>query len=139
MLRHRAAVPLILAAGMIAGPVEAGVLARVDQSSQRMRVYVGGALAHDWPVSTARTGYVTPNGRYRVSRMERMWFSRKYNGSPMPYALFFRGGYAIHGTDAVRHLGRRASHGCIRLSPGHARELFALTSSYGGAQISIRP
>ncbi|WP_246733309.1 L,D-transpeptidase [Methylobacterium sp. BTF04] len=137
--RPLAAACFILAVGMIAGPVDAGVLARVDQSSQRMRVYVEGALAYDWPVSTARTGYVTPNGRYRVGRMERMWYSHKYHGSPMPYALFFRGGYAIHGTGAVQHLGRRASHGCIRLSPGHARELFALASSYGGAQISIRP
>ncbi|WP_425324687.1 L,D-transpeptidase [Methylobacterium soli] len=110
----------------------------MDQSRQRMRVYVDGSLAYDWPVSTARQGFVTPNGSYRVGLMAPMWYSRKYHGSPMPHAMFFRGGYAIHGTYAVGHLGRRASHGCIRLSPGHARALFRLTQSYGGARIVIR-
>lgn len=122
----------------LSGPALAGIVARIDQASQRMRVYVDGALAYDWPVSTARSGYSTPNGNYRVGRMERMWRSRKYDNAPMPHALFFRGGYAIHGTYAVGQLGRRASHGCIRLSPGHARALFELTQGYGGARVVIR-
>ena len=44
-----------------------------------------------------------------------MWYSRKYDMSPMPYSVFFRGGYAIHGTGYVKQLGRPASHGCVRL------------------------
>src|SRR5215218_4958323 len=59
----------------------------------------------------------TPAGSYYVQRMERMWYSRKYHMSPMPHALFFEGGLAIHGTSAIRQLGRPASHGCVRLSP----------------------
>jgi len=39
----------------------------------------------------------------------------------MPYSIFFRGGYAIHGTYATGALGRPASHGCVgacrRLTP----------------------
>ncbi len=120
-------------------PASAGLVARIDQSAQRMRVYLDGQLAYDWPVSTARDGYVTPNGRFRVGRMERIWYSRRYHGSPMPHALFFRGGYAIHGTGEIRRLGRRASHGCVRLSPGNARTLFQLARMNGGAQILIRP
>jgi lipoprotein-anchoring transpeptidase ErfK/SrfK len=127
-----------LLAGALSAPASAGILAQIDQSRQRMRVYVDGSLAYDWPVSTARQGFVTPNGSYRVGLMAPMWYSRKYHGSPMPHAMFFRGGYAIHGTYAVGHLGRRASHGCIRLSPGHARALFRLTQSHGGARIVIR-
>lgn len=123
----------------LATPASAGIVARVDQSAQRMRVYVDGALAYDWPVSTARAGYVTPNGRFRVGRMEPFWRSRKYNGAPMPHALFFRGGYAIHGTGDIGRLSRRASHGCVRLSPSHARALFGLTARHGGAQVSIVP
>lgn len=119
-------------------PVSAQVVARIDQSRQRMRVYVQGTLAYDWPVSTARRGYVTPNGSFHVGRMARMWRSRKYHGAPMPHAMFFRGGYAVHGTDAVGALGRRASHGCIRLGPAHAAELYALTRAFGGARIVIR-
>lgn len=138
-LRLRLAAAVLALSTCCATPAAAALVARVDQSAQRMRVYVDGALAYDWPVSTARAGYVTPNGRFRVGRMERMWYSRRYHGSPMPHAMFFRGGYAIHGTGAVGRLGRRASHGCIRLSPGHARLLFALTRSHGGARVSIVP
>ncbi|WP_430910402.1 L,D-transpeptidase [Methylobacterium sp. sgz302541] len=134
----RRAAAACLGVALASAPAAADVLARIDQSSQRMRVYVGGALAYDWPVSTARRGFVTPNGSYRVGLMAPMWRSRKYHGSPMPHAMFFRGGYAIHGTYATGALGRRASHGCIRLSPGHAAELFHLTRSYGGARVVIR-
>ena len=95
---------LALAFGMSA-PASASVVARVSNSAQRMHVYVDGRLAHLWPVSTARRGFVTPPGSYRVHRMHRMWHSRKYHMSPMPYAMFFRGGYAIHGTGAVGALG----------------------------------
>ena len=68
-------------------------------------------------VSTARRGYRTPVGKYRPTRLERMWYSSKYENSPMPYSIFFLGGYAIHGTYEVKRLGRAVSHGCIRLHP----------------------
>jgi lipoprotein-anchoring transpeptidase ErfK/SrfK len=119
-------------------PASAGIIARIDQGQQRMRVFVNGTPAFEWPVSTARQGFVTPNGSYRVGRMATMWRSRKYHGSPMPHAMFFRGGYAIHGTYAVGALGRRASHGCIRLAPGNAATLFRLARNYGGAAVVIR-
>lgn len=121
----------------LAAPAAAAVVARVDNARQRMHVYVDQRLVYSWPVSTARRGYRTPSGHYRVQRMERMWHSRLYNMAPMPYSLFFRGGYAIHGTTAVRNLGRRASHGCVRLAPGNARTLFNLVQSRGGARIVI--
>lgn len=106
---------------------------RVDVSKQRMLVYVEGELAYNWPVSTGRKGFSTPHGTYRPKRMTRMHFSRKYNNAPMPYSVFFRGGYAIHGTNATGRLGRRASHGCVRLSKRNARELYHLIQDYRGA------
>jgi hypothetical protein len=45
-----------------------------------------------------------------------MWYSRKYDMSPMPHSLFFRGGYAIHGTGSIRELGglrAMTACGCI--------------------------
>ena len=127
----------LTALAALATPAAASVVARVSNSSQRMYVYVGGSLAHVWPVSTARRGYVTPAGSYRVQRMERMWYSRKYHMSPMPYAMFFRGGYAVHGTGAVRSLGSRASHGCIRLATAHAPTLYGPPQRQGGAPIVV--
>jgi len=113
------------------------IVVRVSNSAQRMSVYVNGALAHSWPVSTARKGYRTPVGTYGVKRMERMWHSRKYDWSPMPHSLFFAGGYAIHGSYSVRQLGRPASHGCIRLAPGNAAKLYSLVRSSGSRNTRI--
>lgn len=47
----------------------------------------------------------------------------------MPYSIFFSGGYAIHGSYEISHLGSPASHGCIRLHPENAAVLFALVRS----------
>ncbi len=109
----------------------ATVEARVSLSSQRMTVSVNGVRKYTWKVSTGRSGYGTPTGSYRPQRLERSWYSRKYDNAPMPHSVFFRGGYAIHGTNAVSRLGSRASHGCVRLAPGNAATLYSLISKYG--------
>jgi hypothetical protein len=108
---------------------EAGVLVTVDKTSQRLSVAVDGRTRYVWPVSTARWGYRTPNGVYRPQRLARQWYSRKYDWSPMPYSIFFNGGYAIHGSYEISRIGRPASHGCIRLHPAHAAVLFALVQA----------
>jgi lipoprotein-anchoring transpeptidase ErfK/SrfK len=105
---------------------QAGIVVTVDKSAQRLSVAVDGIARFEWPVSTARIGYRTPNGSYRPQRLARQWFSRQYDWSPMPYSIFFNGGYAIHGSYEISHLGRPASHGCIRLHPDNAAILYAL-------------
>ena len=102
-----------------------------------MHVYVNGRLEHVWKVSTGLGRYVTPSGSFRPTRLERSWYSRKYDNAPMPYAIFFLGGYAIHGTNHVRRLGRRASHGCVRLRTRNAARLFRLVQSYGAGRTRI--
>lgn len=113
------------------------VVARINLSTQRMDVWVDGVQRHSWPVSTARKGYRTPLGTYRPERMHKRYFSRKYDNAPMPYAIFFHRGWAIHGTNDLRRLGRPASHGCVRLHPNNAKALFALVSAYGRANTRI--
>ncbi|MEF2071235.1 L,D-transpeptidase [Consotaella aegiceratis] len=130
-------VACLLALATFGGRAEAGVIARIDLSQQRMQVYQDGKLAYTWSVSTARSGYRTPVGTYKPYRMHKMWYSRKYHMSPMPYSIFFLGGYAIHGTDAIRNLGHPASHGCIRLHPDNARKLFSLVKQSGAAHTEI--
>ncbi|CAN1570876.1 YkuD_like domain containing protein [Rhabdaerophilaceae bacterium] len=109
------------------GPVEAHINIR----TQTMTVKVDGEVRHVWKVSTGRSGYATPRGTYGPQRMHQTYFSRKYYNSPMPYSIFFRGGYAIHGTNAVNRLGGPASHGCVRLAIGNARTLFQLVKRNG--------
>jgi lipoprotein-anchoring transpeptidase ErfK/SrfK len=114
--------------GPIAG-AQAGIVVTVDKSAQRLTVAVDGVNLFDWPVSTARVGYRTPNGSYRPERLAVKWFSRKYDWSPMPHSIFFHGGYAIHGSYEISHLGRPASHGCIRLHPVNATVLYDLVKA----------
>jgi lipoprotein-anchoring transpeptidase ErfK/SrfK len=115
----------------------AGIVARIDLSKQVMTVAENGRIVYAWKVSTARKGYRTPRGSFRPTRLHKMWYSSKYENSPMPHSIFFYGGYAIHGTYYTKALGRPASHGCIRLHPSNARTLFNLVKAYGSRNTRI--
>lgn len=117
--------------------VSAQVLARISKSGQTMDVYVGGNHYYSWPVSTGRGRYATPSGTFRPQRLALRWYSSKYNNAPMHYAVFYKGGYAIHATSEVSRLGSPASHGCVRLAPSHARQFYSLVQSYGAARTRI--
>lgn len=104
---------------------------RIDVSSQSMNVNVNGWNYGRWKVSTGREGFRTPRGAWRPYVLKKMHYSSKYNNSPMPHSIFFLGGYAIHGTNYLKQLGRPASHGCIRLSPQNAARLFSLVQKHG--------
>ncbi|WP_249158862.1 L,D-transpeptidase [Bradyrhizobium tropiciagri] len=121
----------IVVATLALSPAQAGVVVHIDKSSQRMAVSVDGAMRYNWPVSTGRRGYGTPSGVYRPQMLARRWFSRKYYNSPMPYSIFFHGGFAIHGTYDLGRLGGPASHGCVRLHPSHAAMLYGLVERNG--------
>ena len=116
----------------------AAVAIQVQLSSQTMNVTVDGAQFANWPVSTARRGYRTPIGTYTPYSLQRMHYSRLYDYTPMPYSIFFHSGYAIHGTRELRNLGRAVSHGCIRLSPDHARALFKVVQVQGKENTTIQ-
>jgi L,D-transpeptidase catalytic domain len=105
---------------------------RVDKSAQLMTVTVDGAQRYAWPVSTGMADYDTPAGDFQPFRMERDHFSREWDDAPMPYSIFFtQEGHAIHGSYDVKHLGRPASHGCVRLSKANAAVLFDLVKEQG--------
>ncbi|MGO9486060.1 MAG: L,D-transpeptidase [Rhodomicrobium sp.] len=127
----------LLACGAITSTANADVVVRVSKSRQTMYVYVDGYLEHEWPVSTARGGYSTPSGSYRPTGFDPDHRSKQYHNSPMPYSIFFHGGYAIHGSYDVNHLGRPASHGCIRLHPDDAAELYGLVQESYDTRIIV--
>ena len=130
---------LLVAVLAIATPAAAAnVSIVIDLSDQHMRVSVGGAPKYSFDFSTGRKGYTTPRGKYGVERMYKEYYSRTYDDAPMPYAIFFRGGYAIHGTYDTKRLGGVASHGCVRLSPDNARRLYNLVLQHGSGNVSVR-
>jgi lipoprotein-anchoring transpeptidase ErfK/SrfK len=116
----------------------AQIVAKINLSNQRMDVYVDGAARYTWPVSTARAGYRTPVGTFKPTALVRYHRSTLYDGSPMPYSIFFLRGYAIHGSYEIKHLGRPASHGCIRLHPANAAALYSLVKQRGAGNTVIQ-
>jgi hypothetical protein len=125
-------------AGLVAfsGPAGADIIIAVDKAAQRMAVTVDGKQQYLWKVSTG-TGGAPKAGTYQPLRLEKSWFSRKYDMSPMPHSIFFHEGIAIHGTQYVSRLGNAASHGCVRLAPANAATLFNLVRAQGMASTTI--
>lgn len=80
----------------------------------------------------------TPVGTFSVHRKGSAYCkSSKYplgrGGAPMPHCMFFRGGYAIHGSPDVPNWN--ASHGCIRVRPHQARWLHGNVLNLGSTVI----
>lgn len=128
--RSLAALAVVLALFATVTAASARVEIKIDLASQRMQVATADGESYNWAISSGRDGYRTIRGSFRPYRLEKKWHSRKYGGN-MPNAIFFRGGFAIHGTGAVGMLGRPASHGCVRLHPANAAKLFALVQKHG--------
>lgn len=110
---------------------EGRLMITVDITTQEMTVADAWRTVYTFDVSTGRPGHSTPTGKFRPIRMHEMWHSSKYENAPMPWSIFFYGGYAIHGTTDVKHLGHVASHGCVRLDPRNAKLLFDLVKETG--------
>jgi lipoprotein-anchoring transpeptidase ErfK/SrfK len=121
-------------------------------AAQRLYVFRKGAdgildLVYDWAASTGREEYeisplgrhvftATPGGFYQLDpgRMYRHYTSHAWDGE-MPYAMFFnweragmKTGIAIHGAsdNSIAQLGKRASAGCVHISPEHAELLYRM-------------
>ena len=115
-----------------APPPPPRLIITVNKVSQKMTVELDGEQLYKWPVSTGAPGYDTPSGSFRPFRMEKEHFSKEWDDAPMPYSIFFTGdGHALHGSYHVKSLGRRASHGCVRILPANAAILFALVQKTG--------
>src|SRR5262245_14211106 len=129
------AVAMFIAGLLVPFAAHAEVVVTVDKAKQRMFVMVDGEHRYTWPVSTGLGN--TPSGSYRPQVLSRNHRSTIFNNAPMPFAIFYSGHYAIHGTTAVAQLGTRASKGCVRLHPSNAATLFALVQQHGAANTRI--
>ncbi len=142
MMRPVTLLPASLLAAALALPCASAAFATIDiaidKNAQQMSVAVDGAQRYTWPVSTGRPGYDTPNGTFKVNRMDADHFSQEWDNAPMPHTMFFDlHGHAIHGFFDVKHLGLAVSHGCVRLAPANATVLFNLVKAEGMANTSV--
>lgn len=110
------------------------VKAVIDLSQQRMRVYVNGKQKYTWAVSTGTRKWPTRTGSFTPFARERIHKSKKWNMT-LPHVVKFdqteTGINAIHGTHLTGRLGRRASHGCVRLAPRNAAIFYNLVGKHG--------
>ena len=110
---------------------------KVDLAAQRVSVIDRGNVRHVWPISSGRRDFPTPTGKFVPQWTAKLHHSTQYEDAPMPHSVFFTGGVAFHGTTEVRSLGRPASHGCVRLAPSHAAQLYALVHKHGLTQTRV--
>ncbi len=142
-MRFRSLLTLALAAFaavfvMIGQASATKVLIVISKPSQKMTVSVDGEVKYVWPVSTGAGQYETPTGTWHPFRMEAEHFSKEWDDAPMPHSMFFTGeGHAIHGSYHVKSLGRKASHGCVRLAPDNATILYGLVQKAGMSNTTV--
>jgi len=101
---------------------DARIKACVDLSENRAWLLDGDGNVVYGPerVSHGAEGQETPTGDFIIQRKERHHVSQEYEGSPMPYAVFFdNNGRAFHGGSTDRE-----SAGCVRLGTEDAKRFF---------------
>ncbi len=124
-------------APVVRKPARPTLQVMIDLSRQRLQLSYDGRPQESWAISSGREGYPTPRGVFRPQWASKMWYSRKYDNAPMPHAVFFTGGVAVHGTQSIGALGQPASHGCVRLAPANAARFYALVHKHGYARTRI--
>jgi lipoprotein-anchoring transpeptidase ErfK/SrfK len=122
-------------------PAPAGVRAKISLAKQQMDVVInrsnGARETYSWKVSTGRKGFETPPGQFRPDYLDEMHYSSKYENAPMPFSVFFNNGIAVHATSETKHLGRPASHGCVRLDKANAETFFRAVAEIGMMRTAI--
>jgi hypothetical protein len=104
---------------------DAPVTVLVSLRDQRAYVYRDGIRIAVTTVSTGKPGHDTPTGIFPIMGKEKMHHSNKYDNAPMPWMQrLTQWGHALHAGN-VRPTP--ASHGCVRLPPKFAEQLFSLT------------
>ena len=103
----------------------------IDLSDQRLTAHDGDKIFLESLISSGLWNK-TPAGEYaiwyktRSTKMEGGIKGSKsyYYLSNVPYAMFFKGDYGIHGTYWHSNFGNRMSHGCVNMKPEEAGIVF---------------
>lgn len=87
----------------------------IDKTSRSIRWVVGGQVREDLDVRFGSSSTPTREGEFSVFLKSRDHVSSLYH-SPMPFALFFSGGQAVHYSPDFARVGYSgASHGCVNV------------------------
>lgn len=105
-----------------------------SDTAQTLSLYLAGEKLYTFPVSTGKETKVwsssgkryratTPIGFFRPTTIFKEYYSYTWAGAPMPNAVFFSGGTALHATtpNHFAEIGERDSGGCVRMMPEAAK------------------
>lgn len=117
----------------------------IDLGALRLFYFPPGGQIYTFPVTVGKEGWYTPTGVTKVVRKKQnpSWTPSAAIRAEDPtlpaiipagpdnplgfFALYLSWpGYALHGTNRPYSIGRRTSHGCIRLYPEDIQTLFEL-------------
>jgi L,D-transpeptidase catalytic domain len=116
-------------------PPQGPLFAIVSIADQHVSFYDANGLFARGQVSTGVPGHPTPTGVFTILEKERWHRSNIYSGAPMPFMQRVTWtGVAMHAGIVPGH---PASHGCIRLHPDFAKQMFSLTKE--GQRVIIAP
>ena len=118
-------------------PREAGepIMAIVSIKSQQITFYDADGWISKAPVSTGVKGRETPAGVFAVLQKNREHYSSLYDDAAMPHMQRLTwNGIAFHGGPLP---GYAASHGCVRMPYGFARNMFDKTRM--GMRVIVSP
>jgi peptidoglycan hydrolase-like protein with peptidoglycan-binding domain len=92
-----------------------GVVLCIDKSTRKLRYVVDGVVKMQLDVRFGAVKTATREGSFTVGWKSRNHVSKLYD-SPMPYAMFFSGGQAVHySSDFAARGYNGASHGCVNV------------------------
>ncbi|WP_084541517.1 L,D-transpeptidase family protein [Nocardioides alkalitolerans] len=87
----------------------------IDKTTRTLRWVVDGDVGATFDVRFGREGMETREGAFSVERKSRDHVSSIYD-TPMPFAMFFSGGQAVHySPDFAANGYNGASHGCVNV------------------------
>ena len=92
-----------------------GRVLRVDKTRRKLYYVKAGKVIKTTDARFGCAGMRTREGTFRVFRKSRHHVSSLF-GSPMPYAMFFSGGQAVHYSSDFARVGYNGcSHGCVNI------------------------
>jgi lipoprotein-anchoring transpeptidase ErfK/SrfK len=112
-----------------AGCKAAGWHACYDRRRHQVNLYHRGELLNSWFARGGAATTPTRTGTFRVYYRDIDHVSSTFGSAPMPYAQFFSGGQALHGSRLMMDPYVGHSHGCVNLWTEDAHQLWNLTST----------
>jgi lipoprotein-anchoring transpeptidase ErfK/SrfK len=120
-------------AGLDPRCASSGQVLCIDKSQKVLRYLVGGRVVLTVDVRFGSANLPTREGVFQVYEKDRYHVSTLYH-TPMPFAMFFSGGQAVHYSKffaAVGYAGH--SHGCVNV-----RDMHAILTLFSDVQIGTK-